>query len=362
MALTIPTGRLARFLAVSALSAASLGAGLGAGLAVSAGGAATTATTCTAPVYSGATGEATYNVDPGSHEYWWVSNDEWSGDGQPQHLYVCNQSSWYVEANQKTNGGAVETYPDTEYDVGGRASAAPNQTVGSTVPLSGWASMNSTFSEVAPTTGNWDFGYDLWLTNWSAETMIWNQWHGGQSYWPSQAVATATLTGTLYTFTPNGTNCNTTNVGHCELIFARESQVSSGSVNILAAFQWEVAHGYAKATQIPTQLEYGVEIAGTSGTEKFSVNGLTMSLATTAGVSQPTGTAPPATTPPATTTTTVPPPTTTTVPPSTTTTTTVPPPPTTTTTKPPAVTLSYSCTGHDKVGTPTLTLHCTVKG
>lgn len=349
--------RLGRFVAVAALSAASLGAGLGTGLALSAGGAATTATTCATPVYNSATGEASYNVPGAAPEYWWVSNDEWSGDGQPQHLYVCNQSSWYVNANQKTNGGAVETYPDTEYDVGGRANAAAGQTVASTVPLSGWASMTSTFSEVAPTTGNWDFGYDLWLTNWSAETMIWNQWQGGQGYWPSQAVATATLTGTLYTFTPNGTNCNTTNVGHCELIFARESQVSSGSVNILAAFQWEVAHGYAKATEIPTQLEYGVEIAGTSGTEKFAVNGLTMSLTTTSGASQPTGPTPPSTT----TTTTAPPATTTTTAPPATTTTTPPPPPTTTT-QPVVPTIHYACSGSAKQGASSLSLSCKLTG
>ena len=45
-----------------------------------------------------------------------------------------------------------------------------------------------------------------------------------------------------------------------ELMFFRDTQVAVGSVDILAALQWEVANGYAKATDVPTQLEYGVEI------------------------------------------------------------------------------------------------------
>ena len=41
-------------------------------------------------------------------------------------------------------------------------------------------------------------------------------------------------------------------------------------MNILAAWQWEVANGYASASDVPTQLEYGVEVSYTSGTETVS--------------------------------------------------------------------------------------------
>ena len=100
------------------------------------------------------------------------------------------------------------------------------------------------------------------------ETMIWNQWAGDAGYWPSQATTSLTLDGVPYTFLDSGG----------ELMFFRQSQVSSGSVDILAAYQWEIAHGYAKATDVPTQLEYGVEISYTSGPETFPMTGLTMSL------------------------------------------------------------------------------------
>jgi hypothetical protein len=98
--------------------------------------------------------------------------------------------------------------------------------------------------------------------------MIWNQWAGGQGYWPGQAKISLTLGGVPYTFYRNGS----------ELMFFRQTQVTSGSVDILAAFQWLVTNGYVLATDVPTQLEYGTEVASTVGAETFATTGLTFSL------------------------------------------------------------------------------------
>jgi len=217
---------------------------------------------CTSPIFSTSTG-GTINIDPGppSPEYWWVNSDTWNGSHGPQTLYVCNQSSWYAVSNQPNNGGAVETYPDTEYDVGGRSDP-------STTPISGWNSITSTFSEAFPSAGGWDAGYDLWLNNWSTEIMIWNQWAGSQSYWPGRATISLTLDGVGYKFFKNGG----------ELMFFRDTQTSSGSVDILAAFQWLASQGLVKSSDVPTQLEYGVEVCYTSGSETFPMTGLTFSL------------------------------------------------------------------------------------
>ena len=101
--------------------------------------------------------------------------------------------------------------------------------------------------------------------NWAHETMIWNQWAGSQSFWPGQANGPGgfalNLDGVPYHFFANGS----------ELMFFRDTQVASGSVDILAAYKWEVAHGFAKASDIPTQIEYGTEVAYTSGTETFNM-------------------------------------------------------------------------------------------
>ncbi len=220
---------------------------------------------CTSPIFSSANPQATTNIDGGA-SYWWVNNDAWSGSAGPQTINVCNQSSWYAVSDQPNNGGQVETYPDTEYDVGGRNGAT-------TKTISQFSSITSTFAENFPAAGGWDAGYDLWTDNWAHETMIWNAWAGGQSFWPSLAagsggVQNINLGGVLYNFFANGS----------ELMFFRQSQVASGSVDILAAYQWEVAHGYASASDVPTQLEYGVEISYTSGSETFPVTGLTMNV------------------------------------------------------------------------------------
>ena len=218
---------------------------------------------CTSPVYSTSDAQGTYNTDPDDGAYYWVNNDAWSGSHGPQTVNVCSESSWDAVSDQPNDGGQVETYPDTEYDVGGRDNP-------STTPISGYpdGSITSTFSEAYPSDGGWDAAYDLWTNNWTNETMIWNQWAGDNSYWPSQATISLTLDGVPYKFYDNGG----------ELMFFRDTQVSSGSVDIAAAFQWEVANGYASASDVPTQLEYGVEVSYTNGTETFPMTGLTFSL------------------------------------------------------------------------------------
>jgi len=244
-----------------------------------------TSSTCTDPIFSSSGADDTTNTDPNDgSEYYWVNNDAWSGSHGPQTINVCNQSSWYAVSNQPNNGGQVETSPDTEYDVGGRDNP-------STKTIAQWNSITSTFTEAYPSAGSWDAAYDLWTDNWSNETMVWNQWTGTEDFWgncaepgPDQNTCgeapsvAATIDGVAYHFLALGTNCTAANESSCELIFFRDNQVSAGSVDILAIYQWEVAHDYAKTTDVPTQLEYGVEVCSTTGAETFPMNGLTFSL------------------------------------------------------------------------------------
>lgn len=218
---------------------------------------------CTNPVWSSSDAEGTDNTDNSDGaEYWWVNNDAWAGSHGPQTIDVCNQSSWYAVSNQPNIGGQVETYPDTEYDVGGRDNGLPTKTIAN------YSSITSTFSEEFPSAGSWDAAYDLWLNNWGTEIMIWNEWSGAQAYWPGQSTQAVTLGGVSYHFYKNGS----------ELMFFRDTQVKSGSVDILAAFNWLVSQGLVKSTDVPTQLEYGIEICSTTGSETFPVTGLTFSV------------------------------------------------------------------------------------
>jgi hypothetical protein len=248
------------------------------------------------------------NTDPNDGaQYWWVNNDAWSGGHGPQTLNVCNQSSWNVVSDQTDNGGQVETYPDTEYDVGGRSHSEFG--TNSLETIGAFSSITSTFDEGFPTGSGeaWDAGYDLWVgsltsangasegTPYDTEVMIWNQWQGSQDFWancangigscPSGGNAQAvTLDGVAYHYFDNSG----------ELMFFRDTQVSSGSVDILAAFNWLVAHPSADphstdtanshqdepvvSTNVPTELEYGVEIVGTPGAQTFPLTGLTFNV------------------------------------------------------------------------------------
>jgi hypothetical protein len=212
-----------------------------------------------------------------------------------------------VVSNQTNVGGQVETYPDAEYDVGGRSDSEFG--TNSLETIGAFSSITSTFDENFPTGSGeaWDAGYDLWVgplttangasegTPFDTEVMIWNQWQGSQDFWancangigscPSGGNAQAvTLGGVPYHFFDNSG----------ELMFFRDTQVSSGSVDILAAFNWLVAHPSADphstdtanshhdepvvSTNVPTELEYGVEIVGTPGAATFPLTGLAFSL------------------------------------------------------------------------------------
>ena len=77
-----------------------------------------------------------------------------------------------------------------------------------------------------------------------------------------------TLDGVGYKFYNNGG----------ELMFFRDTQFSAGSVDILAAYNWLVSNGLFNSSDVPTQLEYGVEVCATNGPETFPLTGLTFNL------------------------------------------------------------------------------------
>ena len=186
-----------------------------------------------------------------------VRNEAWNGSHGPQTIYACTEQSWYVMSNQPNLGGAVETYPDSLYSISG------NKTIAQ------YTSITSTFAEQYTHTGDWNAAYDNWMNNFSKEVMIWNEWNGGPGFWPTQATTAVSLGGVPYHFYANGS----------ELMFFRDNQVKSGSVDILAAYKWLITQNLLKSTDVPTQIEYGVEICGTAGTtQRFDTTGFTVSL------------------------------------------------------------------------------------
>lgn len=221
----------------------------------------TTAGQCQAPYAAVLTGK-TDTWDAGDNRQV-VNNNMWGSQTGTQTTNVCGPASWTAVANQPNHAGAIQTYPDTEYFVGGQG---PNGSA-STKPISAYVTIGSTFAEAfGHVSGDeWDAAYDLWTNQWTDETMIWNEWTN--PYYPT-ACTQVTLGGVGY--------CVSHSTGYT--VFWRDAQVKSGSVDILAAYQYEVSRGWALASDVPTQLEYGVEIAGTVGTQSFPVTGLSFTL------------------------------------------------------------------------------------
>lgn len=211
---------------------------------------------CTNPFASTSVPRGDINI--GTDGIFQVRNEAWSPDHGPQTIYACSEQSWYVLSNQPDLAGAVQTYPDSLYWVKGAESRTINQ----------YTSITSTFAEEYPNQGNWNATYDIWLNNFSKEVMIWNEWNGGPGYWPSQATTAVTLGGVPYRFAKNGT----------ALQFFRVTEVKSGSVDILAALKWLQANNYLTTTDKLTQIEFGVEICSTVGTQRFDTTGFTVSI------------------------------------------------------------------------------------
>lgn len=215
---------------------------------------------CTNPFAS--TSVARGDINIGTDGLFQVRNEAWSDDHGPQTIYACSEQSWYVLSNQPDLGGAVQTYPDSLYWVRGAQSKTINQ----------YTSITSTFAEEYPNQGNWNAAYDIWMNDWSKEIMIWNEWNGSPEYWAQRARGAAgtavTLSGVPYRFAKNGTI----------LQFFRDTEVKSGSVDILAALKWLQTNGHLTTTDKLTQIEYGVEICSTVGTQRFDTTGFTVNV------------------------------------------------------------------------------------
>jgi hypothetical protein len=203
--------------------------------------------TCTNPIGS-VQNRDTINIPGNFGGQMSVRNEAWNGNHGPQTTYACSEKSWYTLSNQPNLGGAVETYPDTMFLPSG------NKT------LSQYNSITSTFGEAYQPVGDWNAAYDLWLVKYNVDIMVWNEWHGSPAFWPQQATTAVTIGGVPYHFYNNGG----------ELMFFRDTQVRSGSVDLLAVYTWLVSQNLISSTDSIAGIDYGVEICSTAGTtERF---------------------------------------------------------------------------------------------
>jgi Glycosyl hydrolase family 12 len=199
---------------------------------------------CANPEFTTSAQFGTWDLSP-----YFVTNDMWNADAGnvSQTLSACSFSDWTVTATA-SGGGGVLTYPDSHLDV-------PN-----TPEISSLSSVTSTFADTSPNTGTYEDAYDIWLNGvadpdaGSDELMIWTNNHGQTP--GGSPMATVTIGGQTWTaWKGNG--------GY--MAFVAKSNVTAGSLNLLAFFQWVIAKGWVPADSTLNQVDYGVEICSTNG-------------------------------------------------------------------------------------------------
>jgi hypothetical protein len=185
-----------------------------------------------------------WNLSP-----YFVANDMWNaGAGNvSQTLSACSFSDWNVTATA-SGGGTVLTYPDSHLDLDN----APR--------ISSLSSVTSTFADTNPNTGTYEDAYDIWLnavadpSAGSDELMIWTNNHGQTP--GGSPMATVTIGGQSWTaWKGNG--------GY--MAFVANSNITAGTLNLLAFFRWVIAKGWVPGDSTLNQVDYGVEICSTNG-------------------------------------------------------------------------------------------------
>jgi hypothetical protein len=203
----------------------------------------------------------------------YVIADVWNPTSafKSQVVSANNPGQWQVVANIAAGNTAVLSYPDIQVTVTNTSDQA--------TPFSGFKSLASTFAHQMPsdlgTQGSGDdyeAAYDIWLgagsNNYAQEVMIWQDTHN--------QVPAGSNTGKTYTDASGVVYQIWTESGNNPVTFKRSSNVTSGSVDLLALFKFMIANGYTTMTGV-NQIDYGFELCSTSGkTETFTVTGFSL--------------------------------------------------------------------------------------
>ena len=202
----------------------------------------TGSSSCKNPSFSSSAQYGIWNQSP-----YYVYNNMWgiSGYSVSQTIYACSYGNWYVTAdmNNDNGDGHVKTYPNSQRDFNNTAISSLN-------------SVTSTFAETSPGTGIYEDAYDIWLnglaTSGSTEVMIWTQNNGQR---PSgSVVGSVTVGGHSFAVWKSGSY----------IAFVANSNFSSGTVNLLAFFQYIISKGWIPSSSTLSQVCYGVELVSTN--------------------------------------------------------------------------------------------------
>jgi hypothetical protein len=201
-----------------------------------------------------------------------VLNEAWNtAEAGPQTLYVCDETSWYVESTQPATG-SVKSYPCTQY-------LFPK------TPLASFKTMSLSFAHEIEPKGLWNAAVDAWVGGLgeasTAEVMVWPDYIYPASLPPSNALKAASLNLDGVTYLA-WTRKNRNGGDYIALVAdGKENMRSHGRIDLLAIFKWLTAIGWLKATDTLAAVNYGVEISSTDATKRiFRMNDATLNWTT----------------------------------------------------------------------------------
>ncbi len=189
-----------------------------------------------------------------------VENDVWNPVRIHQKLYSCQHNSFYVSASVTNEGGAVQSYPSSQY------------TFSSHVELTKFKTLTSDFGfEHAPTGSglDYEFAYDIWINGYGGnnhtEVMIW-EYNDGQTPAGSK-VGTASLDGSRWVVWEGG------KVGRDggDIVTFVDAPRESGTVDLLDFFHYMVGKRWLSGGMNAKlwQIDWGAELCGAPNNTVF---------------------------------------------------------------------------------------------
>ncbi len=191
---------------------------------------------------------------------YFIRQDAWNSDAGPQTLYACSYHSWNVLASEPSTTD-VKTYPDVQMDF--QESGA---STGSGVPIDSFKSITSTFAETSPHVGIYEDAYDIFVNSTSlvgpgtTEIMIWVD-NYKQAPAGSKFASAVPLDGRNYDVYYEADNGN----GGHYVAFVANVNFTSGTLDLLAFFDYATKQGWIPKTAPLNQVCFGVEICETNG-------------------------------------------------------------------------------------------------
>ena len=181
---------------------------------------------------------------------YYIYNNMWDDSSPPpsgvgsQTLSACSNGSWSVVSDQPATV-EVKTYPNIQQNF-------------SSVPVTKFSTLTSSFAETDPHVGIYEDAYDMWLngvaSSASNEVMIWNEDYNQVPAGTPQA--TATFDGRAYTVWATANDSY--------IAFVASSNFTSGTVNLLEFYDWLINRGWISSSSVVDQIDYGVEVCSTN--------------------------------------------------------------------------------------------------